>query len=138
MVHACGGWITADALTSLSTEALRACGLSRAKVRSVSAIAAAGKQGVLDGLGALDDAEVIARLSGLPGIGRWTAEMFLIFALRRPDVLPALDLGLRHAIAKLDGLPPGAVTPSLAQARGLVWRPWRTAAVIALWAWRRS
>ncbi len=137
---ACGGEITAKALAALSEARLREIGLSRAKATSLAALARAGLDGTLAAhtLRELADAEVVSRLSALPGIGRWTAEVFLLFALRRPDVLPADDLGLRDAAARMTGDAPGPLTAAALRHMAEPWRPWRSAAAIGLWAWRHT
>ncbi len=109
-------------------------GLSHAKVRYLRSLA----EHVLDGsleLGKLDrlpDDEVTARLTAITGIGRWSADIFLMFHLQRPDVLPVGDLGIRKAFQGLYGLPelPGeAEMERIAQP----WRPYRTVACLFLW-----
>jgi DNA-3-methyladenine glycosylase II len=79
------------------------------------------------------DEEVIAELTAVKGIGRWTAEMFLIFALKRPDVFSAGDLGLRNAIKKLYGLKKDPTPAQLAKIAAL-WSPHRSLASRYLWA----
>ena len=142
LVAACGGDVTARALLRLGEPDLRAAGLSRAKAAAVASLARAGVQGRLreDDLAGADDETVIAHLTTLPGIGRWSAEMGLIFALQRPDVWPVGDLGLRRAIALLDRAEAGAPvpTPGAVAARGRPWSPHRSTALLALWAWRRA
>jgi DNA-3-methyladenine glycosylase II len=83
-------------------------------------------------LGAVDDAEVIGRLTRVKGIGVWTVHMFLIFALRRQDVLPIGDLGIRAAMRKAYGM---EELPAPAEMERLAapWRPWRTVASWYLW-----
>lgn len=137
---ACGGSVTAPALAALSEAQLRTTGLSRAKAGSISALARAGLDGTLapQTLQGLSDAEVVDRLCALPGIGRWTAEVFLLFALQRPDILPAGDLGLRDAAARLEGGGPAPLPAATLRRLGEAWRPWRSAAAIGLWAWRRT
>ncbi len=107
---------------------LRGLGLSWAKVRTVRAIADAALSGQIDfaHLTTLPDDEVIAALLPLPGIGRWTAEMFLMFSLARPDVFSFGDLGLRRG---LEHFYPGQ-TPDDLLAR---WSPHRTLAARYLW-----
>lgn len=137
---ACGGKVSAPALAALSEPEMRSAGLSRAKARTLSALAHAGLEGTLAAqtLGGLSDAEVLHRLCALPGIGPWTAEVFLLFALHRPDVLPAADLGLRDAAARLQGNAPGPLTTAELRRLGEAWRPWRSTVAIGLWAWRRT
>lgn len=128
------GLVTPDAIAAADDEALRAAGLSRPKQRYLRAIAAAP----LDwpALRAMPDAEVIEALVSLPGIGRWTAEIYLKFALGRADAFAAGDLALAEAARLLYGLPdrpgPAALT-ELAER----WRPWRAVAARALWAYYR-
>lgn len=121
-------------LARASEEELRARGLSRAKVRYLQNLAARWLDGSLDpeALPSLPDEEVVRRLVQVKGIGRWTAEMVLIFCLRRPDVLPVDDLGLRTAVQRAYGL---AARPDRAAlvALGEPWRPFRSAATLYLW-----
>ncbi|WP_027460563.1 DNA-3-methyladenine glycosylase family protein [Deinococcus murrayi] len=128
-VEAALGEVTPGALGAASPDTLRALGLSWAKVRTVQALAGAAEAGRIDfaHLGSLPDEAVIAALTPLPGIGRWTAEMFLIFGLARPDVFSHGDLVLRQGLARLA---PGADPQAVAAA----WSPWRTLAARALWA----
>ncbi len=97
-VEAIGGSVTAAAILATSPEILRASGLSTAKTRSLLDLASKVADGSvpLDDVEQLDDDEIVARLTTVRGIGRWTAEMFLLFELRRPDVWPVDDLGVRH------------------------------------------
>jgi len=97
-VEAIGGTVTTAAILATSPEALRSAGLSTAKVRSLLDLAEKVHDGSvsLGDVAELDDDEVVARLTSVRGIGRWTAEMFLLFELRRPDVWPVDDLGVRH------------------------------------------
>ena len=92
------GPLTPEALLAVPEEALRAAGLSAAKTASVRDLAAraAGGELALGSLSRLADEEVVSRLSAVRGIGRWTAEMFLLFELRRLDVWPTGDLGVRE------------------------------------------
>jgi DNA-3-methyladenine glycosylase II len=111
-----------------------AAGLSHAKVRYLRSLAEHVLDGSLelDRLGDLSDEEVIAALVAVQGIGLWSAQMFLIIHLRRPDVLPVGDLGIRKAIMNLYGLPalPG---PAEVIEIGEPWRPYRTLACLYLW-----
>jgi ribosomal protein S18 acetylase RimI-like enzyme len=117
---------------ALSDEALLAAGLSRAKARYVAALAEAALRGELAAIEALPDDEVVARLVTIPGVGAWTAKMFLLFHLRRPDVFSGDDLGLRLGIALLEGRP---TPPSAgeAEARAELWQPYRSVASLVLW-----
>jgi DNA-3-methyladenine glycosylase II len=116
-------------------EALRAAaGLSRAKVSYLRSLAEHVLSGDLElaRLDDLPDEEVIAELVAVKGLGLWTAQMFLMFHLDRPDVLPTGDLGIRRAIERaygLDGLPDPATMERIAEP----WRPYRTLACRYLW-----
>jgi DNA-3-methyladenine glycosylase II len=125
---------TAAALAALTDEQLRAAGISRQKggyLRDLCAKVASGAL-PLESLDALSDEEVIAALTQVKGIGRWTAEMFLIFRLQRPDVLPLTDLGIITAIQKAYGLRKKP-TPDRMRKLGEVWRPYRSVASWYLW-----
>jgi DNA-3-methyladenine glycosylase II len=125
---------TPQALLDLSDETLRACGLSRAKTLYVKDLAAKWLDNTLepDRLPSLSDDEVVEHLVRVKGIGRWTAEMFLIFTLRRPDVLPVDDLGLRVAVQRAYALPERPGRAELERI-GEPWRPFRSAATLYLW-----
>ncbi len=100
------GGIRPETIAAASIEELRRCGLSARKAGYIRGIGAAVTQGELDlaGLAALSDEDVIGRLTALPGIGRWTAEMYLLFSLRRPDVVSWSDLAIRRGMMNLYGL----------------------------------
>lgn len=120
-----------DALATADDARLREVGLSRRKVGYVRALAEAAGAGLLDGLDALDDGEVVARLVTLPGIGRWTAEMQLMFGLGRPDVWPVDDGGLRQAVSALYGVDARADRAALGarfagHRSSAAWYLWRT------------
>ena len=129
--------LTPDAVLALPEPAFRAAGLSGAKTASIRDLAARVADGTvpLAGIEALGDDEVVERLSLVRGIGRWTAEMFLIFQLRRPDVWPVDDLGVRKGYALAHGLsvPP---KPRELLALGEPYRPYRT--VAAWYCWRAA
>ncbi len=128
------GGITPEAMLALDEDAARAIGLSRQKVRYARGLAEAVRAGELDfeGLARAPDDEVMARLTACKGVGRWTAEIFLLFALQRPDVFPAQDLALQVAAQRLKGLPE---RPSATGLREVAedWRPYRSAAARFLW-----
>lgn len=131
-----GAGMTGEAAVAASSEeALRALGLSRPKARYARALAQAGVD--WEALRALPDAQVVARLVALPGIGPWTAEIYAMFALGRADVLASGDLALQEAVRLAWGL---EVRPSAHQlaGRALAWSPWRAVAARALWAYYRS
>lgn len=125
---------TPERLLATPDEQLRACGLSRAKAAYVKDLAARWLDGTLrqDELPELPDEEVIELLTRVKGIGRWTAEMVLIFTLGRPDVLPVDDLGIRVAAQRLYGL---AERPGKEELTRIAepWRPYRTVASRYLW-----
>jgi len=113
---------------------LRGAGLSRQKLGYVRDLAAKvdGGEVPLARVGRLSDEEVITYLTRVKGIGRWTAQMFLIFRLGRPDVLPELDLGIQTAIQRAYQLP-GRPTPADVLRIGESWRPHATVASWYLW-----
>jgi DNA-3-methyladenine glycosylase II len=127
-------WYDPKALLAASDEQLRAAGLSRQKMmylRDVADKFASGEltEGVLH---EFDDEEVIKRVSAVKGIGRWTAEMFLIFSLGRPDVLPVDDLGVRRGMQITYGL---VDLPKPDEMRTIAepWRPYRSAGTWYMW-----
>ena len=126
---------TPEAFVAADPDALRSAGLSRRKVDYVQGIARAFVLGEIDseGLELLSDDEVIAELTRLRGVGRWTAEMYLIFGLRRPDVLALDDYGVRLSAGRMLGLD-SALSRADLEKRGERWRPHRTAA--SLWLWQ--
>jgi DNA-3-methyladenine glycosylase II len=138
LIAALGGQVTPERLLSLPDEALRSAGLSGSKTASLRDLAAKILDGtvVLDpaGLRAESDAEVVARLSTVRGIGKWTAEMFLMFQLRRLDVWPTGDLGVRKGFGLAWGIP----TPTAKELEPLgdPYRPYRS--VVAWYCWRAA
>jgi DNA-3-methyladenine glycosylase II len=125
-------------LAALSDEALRGAGLSRPKVAHARSLAAAFLDGTLEQghLAGLDDEAAIAMIATVRGMGRWSAEVYLLFALGRHDVFPAADLALAAAAADLKGL---TVRPTTVELRALAepWRPARALAARLLWHhWR--
>ena len=123
-----------DEVLSVPDTALRGAGLSRAKVLAVRDLAAAAGDGrlPLPLPPRLSDEEIIARLTCVRGIGPWTAHMFLMFHLGRPDVLPVGDLGLVTAAKRAYGLR-GKVKPARLERLAEPWRPWRSVATWYLW-----
>jgi len=138
LLAALGGDVTAEGLLALPPETLRSAGLSAAKAASLQDLASKVRDGtvVLDppGLRAESDDEVVARLSAVRGIGKWTAEMFLMFQLRRLDVWPTGDLGVRKGYGLAWGIP----TPTAKQLDPLgdPYRPYRS--VLAWYCWRAA
>ena len=125
---------TPEELLATPEADLRACGLSGRKVEYVRSLAEHVRAGELelDRLDELPDEEVIAEIVAVRGFGEWSAQMFLMFFLERPDVLPTGDLGIRRAVQiryGLDGLPDRAELERIAEP----WRPHRTLACIHLW-----
>jgi DNA-3-methyladenine glycosylase II len=124
--------IRPSAVLRLTPEQLRAAGLSKQKAAYITDLAARARSIQFSRLPRLSDDEIIARLTSVKGVGVWTAQMFLLFSLRRPDVLPTGDLGIRAAIRRawgLDELP----TPKQVEAIGAPWHPWCSVASWYLW-----
>jgi DNA-3-methyladenine glycosylase II len=136
-------YATADALEpegllALPDEPLRLAGLSRPKIAHARALAAAFAEGRLSeaGLAGMRDAEAVAAIAAVRGMGVWSAEIYLLFALERDDVFPAGDLALAAAAADLKALPsrPG---PAVLRRLAEPWQPWRALAARLLWHhWR--
>ncbi|HSI01184.1 MAG TPA: DNA-3-methyladenine glycosylase 2 family protein [Reyranella sp.] len=123
----------------LADEQLRGVGLSNAKMKYGRSLAADIVEGRIDfsRLAGLDDTAAIAMLTQAKGIGPWTAEIYLMFAHGRPDITPGLDLGLVIAaqhLKKLRKRPDAKRLVKIAEA----WRPWRSAAALLLWHYRRN
>ena len=121
-------------LAALSEEQLRSVGLSRQKISYIRDLCGRLADGrlALDDLDALDDEQVIERLTSVKGFGRWTAEMFLMFRLHRPDVLPVGDLGIVTAMQRVYRLR-SRPKPERAMKIGEAWRPYRSVASWYLW-----
>ena len=131
---ACGGRVTPEAISRLRIPTLRKAGLSAAKVKSLKELSKAVIKGELklEKLKKIPEDEAIAQLVAIWGIGRWTAEMFLMFALEREDVFSPGDLGLRRSMELLYSLPKDAPIKEL-EAIALKWSPHRTFASRVLW-----
>ncbi len=136
-LEALGGPLSPEAVLAAPEAALRGAGLSAAKLASLRDLARRVTAGEvpLDGLERLDDEEIILRLSAVRGIGRWTAEMFLIFQLRRPDVWPVDDLGVRRGYAAVHRLAAWPKPRELMRL-GEAYRPYRSTA--AWYCWRTA
>jgi DNA-3-methyladenine glycosylase II len=138
LIAALGGDVQPAALIALSDETLRAVGLSRNKVASLRDLAAKVLEGTVilspRGLSRESDEEIVARLSTVRGIGPWTAEMFLMFQLRRLDVWPTGDLGVRRGYGLAWGVP--MPTARELQQFGDPYRPYRS--VVAWYCWRAA
>ncbi len=129
------GFLDEERVAAASEDDLRAAGLSRQKARYASALARARLD--YPGLAVVPDAEVVARLVELPGIGRWTAEIYAMFSLGRADVFAPGDLALQEAARMLFALETRPTEKALrAMAEG--WSPWRSIAARALWAYYRA
>ena len=123
-----------DAVLACSPETLRACGLSARKVEYITDLARHFSDGQIhvDRWNAMSDAEIIAELTAVRGIGVWTAEMFLIFNQLRPDVYPLDDIGLQRAVAMHYFGGERLARKQLLEV-GERWRPWRSVATWYLW-----
>jgi DNA-3-methyladenine glycosylase II len=128
------GVVTPAALLAVPAEDLRAAGLSARKVEYATGLARAVADGTLDldALAQADDEAVVEAITALKGFGRWSAEIYLLFALGRADAFPADDLALRLALGRLKGtderLAAGAARELVAP-----WAPWRGCGAIFLW-----
>jgi len=131
-----GGAVTPAAVVATDVQGLRALGLSAPKARYVRAIADAHLCGAMDleTLGALDDAAAAEVLCGLSGVGRWTADIYLMFCEGRRDVFPGGDLALQEGLRMAEGW---ALRPSEREllARAELWRPHRGVAAHLIWAY---
>ena len=128
------GSISPEGFLSLDDDALRTIGFSRQKASYVRGVAQGIMAGQIDlqDLESMDDDEARKALMEVRGIGPWTADTYLLFALRRPDAWPSGDLALAKAIQEIRGL---ATTPSSEEVDGIAdtWRPWRAVAARILW-----
>ncbi len=133
-VVACAGAVTPEGILLKKPTELRACGLSDRKTEYIVDLARRFAEGLVHPYrwDEMSDEEVIADLVQVRGIGRWTAEMFLIFNLLRPDVFPLDDLGLQKAI-RVSYFRKRAVSVSRMRKLGESWRPWRSVATWYLW-----
>ncbi|HJU90975.1 MAG TPA: hypothetical protein VJ672_16440 [Gemmatimonadaceae bacterium] len=128
------GGVTPASVAAVGHQGLLALGLTRQKASYVAALAERVSSGTLplDSLGRSSDERAIELLSAVPGIGPWTASIYLLMALRRPDVWPPGDLALHKALARLRGR---SVIPTSDEAGKMArrWRPWRAVAARILW-----
>jgi DNA-3-methyladenine glycosylase II len=131
---ACGGRITPDSVRAVRQEKLRAAGLSGAKSKTIKEIAKAVRSGKLDlmALRTMPEPEAAETLMSIWGLGPWSVEMFMMFALGRADVFSAGDLGLVRAMEKIYGLPKDGPRPALLKISER-WAPHRTYACLLLW-----
>ena len=131
--------LTPETFLALDDDALSAIGFSRQKAGYGRRLALDVSDGRLDldRLKRLDDEAAIAELTVAKGIGRWTAEIYLMFALGRPDVWPAADLGLARAVRRLKGMKERPDQKRMMEI-GEAWRPWRSVAGLLLWHYLRK
>jgi DNA-3-methyladenine glycosylase II len=131
---ACVGEVTAENVLARQRPQLRACGLSDRKTEYIADLAQHFADGAIHvhRWPQMSDEEIIAELVQVRGIGRWTAEMFLIFNLLRPDVFPLDDLGLQKAI-RISYYKRTKVSVGAMRKLGETWRPWRSVATWYLW-----
>lgn len=136
VLEAVGGNLSASTISAVTDETLRECGLSAAKLRSVRDLQQKVRDGDLDleKVDQFSDDEITNRLVAVRGIGVWTAQMFLIFALNRPDVLAVGDLGIQNGVARVFGLGsrPSPLDVTKAAQDGQ-WHPYATVACLHLW-----
>jgi DNA-3-methyladenine glycosylase II len=130
---------TPQQLIAADPGALRAAGLSRAKVAYLRDLAERVEDGELqlDLLKQLPDGEVSAQLTAVKGVGQWTTDMFLMFNLGRPDVFPVGDLGIRNAMKRLYELPEKPIPADYVRIAE-PWRPYRSLASLYLWTALRA
>jgi DNA-3-methyladenine glycosylase II len=134
LAKAAGQPLTAESVLKLRPSRMRTLGLSKQKIAYIRDLARKTRDGEVDfgAMGGMTDEEVITALTAVKGIGPWTAHMFLIFALRRHNVLPVGDLGIRAAIRKAYGLA-DLPTPTEMETLARPWHPWCTVASWYLW-----
>lgn len=139
VIKALGGKITPRRILNRTPEQLRAAGLSRAKAAYILDLADKTLRGDVefDRFAALDDVTILAELTAVQGIGPWTAKMFLMFHLHRPNVLPHEDLGLRMAVSHVYGVPLPKASAFMQQ-RQEAWSPYCSVASRVLWQSRRA
>ncbi|MEO6697755.1 MAG: DNA-3-methyladenine glycosylase [Paraperlucidibaca sp.] len=126
---------TAEQVLATEPDTLRTCGLSAAKTRAIIALAHGAVSGEVPTLAqakSLSDEVLTEQLTALPGIGPWTVQMFLMHTLRRPDVMPVADFGVREGWRLLKGLE-RQPTPKALLLEAQAWRPYRSAAAWYLW-----
>ncbi len=130
---ALGGRITPETVTKIDGQKLRDCGMSWGKVSFIKDLAEKTKKGELQTkkLRVLPDEEVVSELVAVKGIGRWTAEMFLMFSLARPDVFPVDDLGIKKGFEKVTGKKFDKKNSAVFAEKN--WSPYRTIASWYLW-----
>jgi len=131
----CSGTIRPEAIAICSTDSLRACGLSQNKARTIISTAREiVERSIPDQIEmeAMEDTDIISCLTKIKGIGRWTAEMILIFKLGRPNVMPVTDLGIQKGYALIFGLK-SKPTPATILDRSRLWEPYRSTVALHCW-----
>jgi DNA-3-methyladenine glycosylase II len=128
------GVLTPDGLAAVTDQQLRAAGMSRQKIAYFRDLTHHVRSGTLplESLDAMTDEEVIKKMTKVKGIGRWSAEMFLMFRLHRPDVLPVDDLGIVNAVKNVYGLRKRPTADRIRKI-GEAWKPYRSVASWYLW-----
>lgn len=131
----CGGALTPEAILPVPDMDLREAGLSNAKVAYIKDLAGKVMAGELhlDSFRGMADDEVLIELMKVKGVGKWTAEMFMIFSLGRPDILSLGDAGIQRAIKWLYGLE-GNMDAAFLKSCSHNWAPYRTAASLYVWS----
>jgi DNA-3-methyladenine glycosylase II len=135
LVATLGGDYSPDAVAAADLDLLRSAGLSRAKAATLRDLAAKTLDGTIPGfrrLARMSDETIVEHLTQVKGVGAWTAQMFLMFSLARPDVMPAGDYGVRKGFQRLYALPE-LPAPKAILAHAERWRPWRSVASWYLW-----
>jgi DNA-3-methyladenine glycosylase II len=136
LMTALGGSFAPERVIAADDATLLGAGLSHAKLRAIRGLAEHIEDGRLE-LGkfaSMPDEDIEAELVAVPGIGPWSAQMFMLRCLQRPDIFPAGDLGIRSALTNLDRLS-ARITPKAADQRSQVWRPYRSYASVYLWGY---
>lgn len=134
LIDALDGQLTATAVLDASEELLRSAGLSRQKVNYIQSLATAEATGslVLDSLPELADDEVVAVITSIKGFGEWSAHMYLMFSMGRPDIWPVGDLAVREGFKRLQGLDERPSAGTL-KPLGDEFRPYRSALAMLCW-----
>lgn len=137
LIHLMDGEVTPQRMLELDSERMRSVGISGQKQGYLHSLAEhfIADSDTYNNLHALDDETVILQLTRIKGIGRWTAEMYLMFNLKRPDIFPFDDLGIRQNMERLYNIP-SSKKPNRSEYEAIAakWRPHRTAACRYLWA----
>lgn len=133
------GYPSAEILSSMKPEHLRPAGISQQKAQYILSAARFATEHNLEKKfwDNMSDEEIIQFLTQIDGVGRWTAEMLLIFSLHRQDIFPVDDLGIKRSMIRLFGLQEsGRELKNRMIQLAETWRPWRTTATLYLWRWR--